>query len=99
MVDAGAPSVIHLYPNHRLYLKKGSFQLKAIHQWVVDTRHRSVYGRLVIYLVVNCSGKGVSAISLRISSTRHAVTPGLIFTDLGKRPDLTPFHHVVSPTG
>ena len=34
-----------------------------------------------------------------MSSTRHAVMRGPSFTGLGKRPDLTPSHHVDRPTG
>jgi hypothetical protein len=37
--------------------------------------------------------------SCRISSTRHAVVRGPSLTGFGKRPDLTPSHHVERPTG
>src|SRR5271167_2122535 len=35
----------------------------------------------------------------RMSSTFQAVVRGPSFTGLGKRPDLTPAHHVERPTG
>lgn len=39
------------------------------------------------------------AISLRMSSTRHAVVDGPSLTGWGKRPDLTPAHHADLQTG
>ena len=39
------------------------------------------------------------SIKARMSSTRHAVVRGPSFTDLGKRPSLTPAHQVERLTG
>jgi hypothetical protein len=44
-------------------------------------------------------GPLMEAISARMSSTLQAVVRGPIFMGLGKRPDLTPAHHVAALTG